>query len=180
MLVQEARDTNLRRILPGGYGTNQVTKNDDTRGSAVIWDKDVFELIESKLILGVRPGAVRMNTRYMSRATLRNKDTGRQTRVVSLHFPPRRPGGYTALQAPMASNVMAMFRVSRVPNFIIGGDFNYVMSQDKFHFRRKMGYVSRQNRIDGFYLPANLNPSAADMGPNVSSPHMPVTITVDM
>jgi hypothetical protein len=174
--VQEARDTNLKQILPGTYGTNQVMKDEGTRGSAIIWKKSAFTNVgPSKLIVGA--DAMNMHRRYMSMQTLTHT-SGNKIRVVSLHMPLKTK--YAAAHQAMIANVFKMIDNFKIDRFVIGADWNFNIPNDPHKIKKKTGLVSRGGSIDGFFLTNSLSPGSIQTGPVQFSDHSPRTISISI
>jgi endonuclease/exonuclease/phosphatase family metal-dependent hydrolase len=178
LLVQEARDTFLYRVLPDSWETNQVITSKDKRGSAVCWDGEVWDATRRPrgLVFGVAGKGI--NPRWISFQNLRHIETGTKVRFISLHLPPRR-GNLTRLQPFMIDKLVHLVQRTKRA-VVIGGDFNTLLKDDKYHIARRTGLVKRHGRIDGFFISPRLDPGRAIVGPDVNSPHHPVTVKIEV
>jgi exonuclease III len=182
ILVQEAWDIDLRKFLPDGFATNQITSGTrDKGGVAVVWRKSVFSLVSKDLIFGcTAPAGTEMATRWFSKAVLKNDSNGRIDTFISCHFPARQTAVETGLQKPMATRMIEIYQNRKNNNILIGGDFNFLIDDDPHNISGRSTMIRRGPRIDGFYMHPSLDPSGAYRGDNIYSHHYPVSVKVDI
>lgn len=94
LLLQEANDVDLDRLLPRGWKSNQNMRSSGTMGSAIAWNASKLgnNIGRSGLAFGATQssGGRNLNTRYLS--YLDTNLNGQQVRLISGHFPLNRLG----------------------------------------------------------------------------------------
>lgn len=123
LLVQEAKNVDLARVLPEGWVALQDRRDPGRAGSAICYDERYVAASDLVLRLGTRPWLGRrrakMLTRWIATAHLTEIDGGEHFYFVSAHPPPPR---YSWLQPAMNRRLRRLAR--HHPRIVLGVDAN--------------------------------------------------------
>lgn len=187
ILVQEARDVRLRKLVPrDGWAVKQRTSSPAKRGSAVLVRRSIATSIGSlSLVRGVgaspcedidgdgRPDGI--GTRYIARVNI-GLVNGRTLKVASLHMPPKRCWG--SVYDRMADNVVRMVKNTR-GKLVLGADWNKIVRNDPNDINGRTGLKIRAPRgLDGFYVRSSIPTTRARPLFDTHSDHDPVRMTI--
>lgn len=168
MLVQEAKNENVRRLLRGrGVGVHQNTRRQDQQGTAVVWSRKVARAVDGGYAMGVRPHGRAMLNRWINWEDV--VIDGTKVRMVSVHRPPAR---FKALWPLFDRNLARFVRHSRVP-MVIGMDANQVNP----HALAKgtgLRWHAPAGSIDGFLVSPGIKVEDLRRLPRATSDHHPV------
>lgn len=171
ILVQEAKWTELRNFRDADWAVFQVKKNDGTAGSGILWRRAKFV----RTAQGIDPlvtnrGKAHMNPRWITWVDLRIKGDGRRIRFASLHYPPKR---YSYLWGQANKGVTTFIKKARAEKiaFVIGGDFNEVVSTRMHGLATRLRVTATGKRIDGFLVARRLIVTSTRSLPDNASDH---------
>lgn len=120
MLVQEAKRTDIRKVLGEASGVHQDRSSEDRAGSAVVWDRKDARATRRGFALASSKGQGVLN-RWITWVDLKVGD--QKVRMVSVHRPP----GYASKLWPQFDRNLRSFikqtRAEKVP-LVIGMDAN--------------------------------------------------------
>jgi hypothetical protein len=123
LLIQEAKDFRLARLLPDGWEALQDTRGEAEMGSAIAVRTATVEVRGFHLALGARPfinsRRVGLLPRYMAVGHLTWRPTGEHFTGISGHFP---PGRFRPLQ-PGFEKALARV-IGNHKNPVVGTDAN--------------------------------------------------------
>lgn len=123
LLLQEAKDLHLDRLLPKGWTALQDRTDAGTAGSAIAVRDEAIDVRDFHLVPGVQPflagRRVRMEPRHIAVGHLTHRATGTPFAGVSTHLAPPR---FKALQDPHERNLRRVVHHHR--NVIVGVDGN--------------------------------------------------------
>lgn len=171
MLVQEAKNTNIDRVMSDSFGVHQNTGREDKAGSAVVWDKERVKAGQRGYELGVDPGGAAMLKRWISWTDV--KVDGVKVRMVSVHRPPQR---FAHLWPRFDANLAAFVRKHQGP-MVIGMDAN---QREPRGLERATGlkWSAPKGSIDGFLVSAGIEVERIKRLPKRTSDHHPVVATL--
>ncbi len=167
MLVQEAKNTNIRRELGSHRGVHQDTRRDDRAGSAVVWNKKRVDVTDRGYSLAVEPRGAGMLRRWMSWTDM--KVDGATVRMISVHRPPKR---FSHLWPQFDANLARFVKQTKGP-VVIGLDAN---ERNPRALAKATGlkWVAPQGSIDGFLVSPGVKIEKVWRLPKGSSDHHPV------
>ena len=189
ILVQEARDVRLRKLVPRkGWAVKQRTSSPARRGSAVLVRRSIATSIGGlSLVRGVgaspcddidndgKPDGI--NTRYIARVDI-GLVNGTTLKVASLHMPPPRCWG--SVYNRMADSVVRMTRNTR-GRLVLGADWNKIVRNDPNDINGRTGLKIRAPRgFDGFYVRSSIPTTRAKALFDTRSDHDPVRMTITL
>lgn len=167
-LVQEAKNSKLRKAVKRDeFGVHQVMKGPDTRGSAVVWNKDRVKSTDRGLSLGVHPHGRQMETRWITWSDV--TIDGVKVRVASAHRPPAR---FKALWPAFDANLAKFVKNSKLP-LIIGMDSN-THDHRGLEKATQLNWVGPKGDIDGFLVSPGIKVDHVREGPKRDSDHNPI------
>lgn len=126
LLLQEAKNVNLRAALPDGWVSLQDDASEATRGSCIAYREATVARRWHGFSIGARPWIaarrIGMLERWIARAGLTEIATGRKFTAISAHFPPAR---FRVLQPGMGRNLKRVVtKQQRKWPVVIGTDAN--------------------------------------------------------
>ena len=180
MLVQEAKNVNIRKELKGtGSGVHQDRSSDDRAGSAVVWDRKDARATARGMQLASKKGQGVLN-RWITWTDLKVGD--KKVRMVSVHRP---PGYANELWKQFDSNLRKFIKHTKSEKIpmVIGMDAN---TEKYGRFARAVGRkwhapkgpTAHGKTIDGFLASPGVkfnNLHRLDRGP---SDHTPVVADI--
>lgn len=182
MLVQEAKNTDIRKALKGrDVGVHQVMSSEDRRGSAVVWDKKDARATDRGQVFASPKGSGIL-ARWINWTDLKVGD--KTVRMVSVHRP---PGYASKLWPAFDRNLKAFIRDTKRQGLplVIGMDANtegygrFAKSAGmKWHAPK--GPTAHGKIIDGFLATPGIkfeNLHRLDKGP---SDHTPVVAEIKL
>lgn len=170
MLVQEAKNTNLRKTMNDTFGVHQAAR-EDKAGSAVVWKKGEAKATDRGYALGVQPNGAAMLTRWMSWTDM-NVD-GVKVRMISVHRPPKR---YARLWPAFDAHLAAFVKSTKGP-VVVGMDANQTNPQAMAR-RTGLKWVAPQGSIDGFLVSPGVVVEKMRRLAKGSSDHHPVVAKI--
>ncbi len=120
MLVQEAKNTKIRKLLGKENGVHQDRSSEDRAGSAVVWDRKDARATKRGMQLASSKGQGVLN-RWVTWVDLKVGD--KKVRMVSVHRP---PGYASKLWPQFDANLRAFIKQTRAAKLplVIGMDAN--------------------------------------------------------
>lgn len=173
MLVQEAKNTNIRRALSDKHGVHQNVRHDDKAGSAVVWKRGEVKAGDRGYALGVEPRGAGMLRRWISWSDV--KIDGQQVRMISVHRPPKR---FAHLWPAFDANLAKFVKSTRGP-VVVGLDAN---QRDPRGLARATGlkWQAPKGSIDGFLVSPGITVEKMWRLPKGTSDHHPVMARLRM
>lgn len=173
MLVQEAKNTNLRKALSDKHGVHQNVKRDDKAGSAVVWKRGEVKAGKRGYELGVEPKGAGMLRRWISWTDV--KVDGQNVRMVSVHRPPKR---FSHLWPAFDRNLAAFVKDTK-GKIVIGMDAN---QQNPRAMAKRCGlkWQAPKGSIDGFLVSPGIRVKKLWRLPKGTSDHHPVVAKLEI
>ncbi|MFN7133234.1 MAG: endonuclease/exonuclease/phosphatase family protein [Myxococcales bacterium] len=167
MLVQEAKNTNVRRAMSDKWGVHQNVKADDKAGTAVVWDRKKVDAKERGYTLAVKPNGAKMLNRWVNWTDV--VVDGVKVRMMSVHRPPPR---YKHLWPRFDAQLAAFVRSYKGP-IVVGLDAN---QRDPRGLERATGlkWHAPKGSIDGFLASPGIEVDRIRRLPKGTSDHHPV------
>lgn len=153
VFAQEAKNVNLNRIAGTQMNVFHDVTDAATAGSAFTWRKSVSGVNETSrigatkklsLARGIDARALRIESTNRPPAVIDTTIAGKPTRLISVHYPPKRHShAWPAMNTAVRNAIAARPKGSR---WIVGGDFNQPVPD----VARLMGGNAYNFSIDGF------------------------------
>ncbi|MFO0599547.1 MAG: hypothetical protein U0228_29850 [Myxococcaceae bacterium] len=173
VLMQEAKNVDLRRTLGDRFGVHQA-KREDKAGAATFWRKqDRLKVMKRGYALGVEPHGAKMLARWINYTDM--NVNGAKVRMISVHRPPLR---FRRLWPEFDRNLAAFIKSSKLP-VVVGMDANQRNPQQLARLTG-LRWHAPKGSIDGFLASRSVHFERMKELPKGSSDHHPVLARITL
>lgn len=174
VLMQETKNTNLRKELNANrFGVHQG-RAEDKAGASVVWRKqDRLKVTGRGYALGVNPQGAQMLRRWINYTDM--NVNGAKVRMISVHRPPQR---FKRLWPDFDRHLAAFIKSSKLP-VVVGMDANQKNPQALARLTG-LRWHAPAGSIDGFLASRSVHFERMKRLPKGSSDHHPVLARITL